>query len=178
MLQHLRGDARGQGHAGRARAQTRSYPEGEDCGEGDGGYEVCGELVVAGGNAAEVLEPTEGVFDQVSVAIAGPVMADRAFAAGAARDHRHGAGLTNGSAQRIGVISLVGQDIAGFASTLEQRRGDSDIGNVPRREGQREGSADGVGEGMDLGGLAAARGADRLRFRTPFPPKAERGALI
>jgi hypothetical protein len=160
------------------RAQTRSYPEGEDCCEGDGRYEVCGELVVPGGNAAEILEPTEGVLDQVAVAIAGAVVADRAFAAGASGDHRHGAGLTNGSAQRIGVISLVGQDIAGFAGTLEQPRSDGYVGDVPRRQGQCEGPADGVGESMDLGRLTAARGADRLRFRPPFPPKAERCALM
>jgi hypothetical protein len=46
-------------------------------------------------------------------------MANRSFAAGAARDHRHGAGLSNGSAQRIGVISFVGQDVASIAGTLE-----------------------------------------------------------
>lgn len=160
------------------RAQTRSYPEGKNGCEGDGGYEVCGELVVASGNAAEVFEPTECVLDQMSVAIAVPIMPDRAFAAGAARDHRHGAALTNGSAQGIGVVSLVGQHIAGFAGTLEQFRGDGDVGNIPRREGQREGPTDGVREGMDLGRLAAARGADRLRFRPPFPPKAERCALM
>lgn len=166
------------GRAPTTRAQTRSYPEGKDGCEGDCGYEVCGELVVASGNAAEVFEPTECVLDQMSVAIADPIMPDRAFTAGAARDHRHGAALTNGSAQGIGVVSLVGQHIAGFAGTLEQFRGDGDVGNIPRREGQREGPTDGVGEGMDLGRLAAARGADRLRFRPPFPPKAERCALM
>ena len=69
--------------------ETRLNREGEDCGECDGGEEVCGELVVSGSNAAEVLEPTEGVLDEVSVAIAGTIMANRSFAAGAARDHRH-----------------------------------------------------------------------------------------
>ena len=105
--------------ASRTRVETRSNPEGEDCGECDGGEEVCGELVVSGSNAAEVLEPTEGVLDEVSVAIAGTIMANRSFAAGAARDHRHGAGLSNGSAQRIGVISFVGQDVASIAGTRE-----------------------------------------------------------
>lgn len=114
----------------------------------------------------------------MSVTIAGPIMTDRAFAAGAARDHRHSASLTKGSAQRIGVISLVSQHIASFAGPLEQPRCDGDIGNVSRREDQREGPADSVGERMDLGRLATARGADRLRFRPPFPPKAERCALM
>jgi len=104
-------------------------------------------------------------------------MPDRAFTAGAARDHRHGAALTNGSAQASASYPL-SEHIAGFAGTLEQFRGDGDVGNIPRREGQREGPTDGVGEGMDLGRLAAARGADRLRFRPPFPPKAERCALM
>jgi hypothetical protein len=67
----------------------------------------------------EVLEPAEGVLDEVSVAIAGTIMANRSFAAGAAKDHGHGAGLSNGSAPRIGLVSLVGEDVASTAGTRE-----------------------------------------------------------
>jgi len=56
----------------------------------------------------------------------------------------------------------------------QERRGDGDIGDVAWRQDQREGPSEDVGKGVDLGGLAAARGADGLRPRPPFPPKAER----
>jgi hypothetical protein len=44
-----------------------------------------------------------------------------------------------------------------------------------RHEG--EGATDYVGKGMDLGGLAAPRRPDRLIFRPPLPPWAQRCAL-
>jgi putative transposase len=43
-----------------ARLQTQLYPEDDEGCEGDGGEEVGRELVVARGDAAEVLKPTEG----------------------------------------------------------------------------------------------------------------------
>ena len=48
------------------RAQTSSEPERHSGGEGDTREEVGGEFVVAGVDAAEVLEAAEGVLDEVS----------------------------------------------------------------------------------------------------------------
>lgn len=47
--------------------------------------EVGGELVVAGGDAEEVVEAAEGVLDQVTAAIAVFVVVDRAFPVAAFR---------------------------------------------------------------------------------------------
>ena len=113
----------------------------------------------------------------MTLAVSLLVVGDFALAVGATGDDRDGAGPAAGPAQVVGVVALVGEDVAGPVGAGEQGRRDGDIGDVARREDQREGAADDVGEGVDLGGLAAARGADRLRLRPPFPPKAERWAL-
>jgi prophage regulatory protein len=157
-----------------ARVQTRSEPEGEYGGESDGGQEVGGQLVVAGGDAAEVLKPAKGVLDQMAIAVASLIVDDLGLASDPPRDHRDCPGLSQGVAERIGVVPLVGQDVAGPRSAGEQLGGDGHVGDVARREDQRERTADDVCEGVDLGRLAAARGADGLGFRPPFPPKAER----
>jgi hypothetical protein len=160
-----------------ARLQTRSEPEGDKGGERNGGEEVGCELVVTGGDAAEVLDPAEGVFDAVALPVAGLVVYDLALAVGAAGDDGHSPGLAQGPAQGVSVVSLVGQYVSSSLGAGQQRRGDGDVGDVARGEDQGEGASDGVSEGVDLGSLAAARGADRLRFRPPFAPKAERCAL-
>ena len=67
-----------------------------------------GELVVAGGNAAEVLEAAEGCLDAPAVFVAGCVMADWVLAGAAARDDGHRSGRAEVAPQRVGVIATVG----------------------------------------------------------------------
>jgi len=62
------------------RVGTHSDPERDDGSEDDGGQEVDRELIVACGNAAEVLQATEGSFDPPAIAVAPLVMPDRSFA--------------------------------------------------------------------------------------------------
>jgi hypothetical protein len=114
----------------------------------------------------------------MAVAVAIPVVGDLVLARDPARDDWHGPGLAQCSAKGVGVISLVGQDVASAAGAGQERWRDGDVGDVAGCESQRDGAADDVGEGVDLGRLAAARGADRLSTRPPFPPKAERWALM
>ena len=113
----------------------------------------------------------------MTIAVATSVVGDLPLARDPAGDDRHGAGLAERAAQAVGVVALVRQNVAGAAGAGQELRCDGDVRDVPRRELQREGSADDVGENVDLGRLAAARGADRLSFGPPFPPKAERWAL-
>jgi hypothetical protein len=73
------------------RVQTRSAPERDDAGERDGGSEVGGELVVARGDAAEVLQSAERRLDTPAIFVAGQVVLDRLPACAPARDDRGGA---------------------------------------------------------------------------------------
>ena len=59
----------------------------------DGVEEGADDLVVAGGDAAEVLEAADGGFDPPTLAVAAPVVADRDGSVAAAGDDRaHRAG--------------------------------------------------------------------------------------
>ena len=159
------------------RVQTRSQPERDGGGECDGGQEVGGELVVAGCHPAEVLEAAERVLDQVAAAVAPPVMADGPFAVAAAGNDRSGALCTQRAAERIRVVSLVGDQVAHGPGAFEQGGRDGDVAGVACTQRQRVGATDDIGERVDLGGPAAARPADRLRLPPPFAPNAARWAF-
>ena len=74
--------------------------------------------------------------------------------------------------------SLCHPSDAHAASALDKCRSRPDVAHIPTCEHQRIRPAYDIGKGMDFGGLSTARGADRLRLRPPFVPKAERCALI
>ena len=63
-----------------ARFEAHSQPGCDVCCEGHAWQEVGGKLVVAGGDALEVLQAAEGVLDEVAVAIARFIVADDALA--------------------------------------------------------------------------------------------------
>jgi hypothetical protein len=48
---------------------------------------------------------------------------------------------------------------------------------MARRHFDGDGASARIDDGVDFRGAAAARTANRLRFRPPFPPAAERWAL-
>ena len=52
-----------------SRVRTQLEPPGDGGGKDDGGEEVSGELIVASGDAPEVLEASEHALDQVALAI-------------------------------------------------------------------------------------------------------------
>ncbi len=114
----------------------------------------------------------------MALLVAGAVMADGRGSRPAAGDHRHGPGATDHAPQSVGVVAFVGQDVPCPDGAFEKRRSRAHVGDVARREGDRVGTPDDVGERVDLRGLAAARGTDRLRSRPPFPPNAARWALM
>ena len=86
---------------------TRSQPECDGGGERHGGEGVGGELVLASGDAAEVLEAAEGVRDKVATAIALLIVADRALVVAATGDERSGAYLTGQAAQPVDLVPRV-----------------------------------------------------------------------
>ena len=73
-------------------------------------------------------------------------------------------------------MALVGQKaVRGWAS-VRKCRGFRDVRMVSAAEGGRHRPPATICQGMDFGGCATTRVADRLNFRPPFPPCAERCA--
>lgn len=157
--------------------ETQSDPECDEGCEGDGGEKVACELVVAGGDAPEVLQPAECGLDAPASSVSGFVISDGRLAVRATWYHGRRAFGLQALAQRVGVIALVGEKTANRPRCVEEVCGHGDVRDVAGRQPQHGRAPQKVGHGMDLGGLAAARGADRLRLRPPLPPWAERCAF-
>jgi len=104
-------------------------------------------------------------------------MDDLALAIGAARDDGDLSRLAQALADRVGVIALVGDEVARACGAVQQETGRFHVRHIAGRQFEGVGPPERVCEGVDLGRLSAARRADRLSFRPPFPPWAERCAL-
>ncbi len=72
-----------------------------------------------------------------------------------------------GRDQRVGIVALVGEQST-WLDPVEKRPGLHDVGSLPRRERERDGVAERIDDGVDLGRQAAARAADSLVFAVFF----------
>lgn len=138
------------------RAQTQSYPECDEGGECDGGEEVSGELVIARGDAPEVLEAAEGILDQMAVAVSLFVIGNGPLPVAASRNDRDDRDTAEHLAQRVGIIALVGQDIAGTLEACQQDRRGLHVGDIASGQVKGEGPTHNVSQSMDFAGLPAA----------------------
>lgn len=106
------------------------------------------------------------------------IVADDALATAPAGDDGTGAVLTQRFAQTVGIVAFVAEQVAHTARAFEQRRGSLHIADIAGGQHKCIGWAEHVGQGVDLGCPATTRTADGLRLAPPFPPNAERWALI
>ena len=123
--------------------------------------EGLGKLVVARGNASELLDAAEEAFDQVAIAIQMPIERARIASIGSRRNHGLPALRADRGDEGIRVLALVGDDGAA-GKPLDQRRGLIDIGKLARRQDDPQRVAQGIDRHMQLGAQPAARAADRL----------------
>ena len=149
-----------------------------DCGKGDSRQEVSGELVIAGGDATEVLEPGEHALDQVALAIGGLAVGDRPAPAGSRWNDGPGALIGQEPAKTIGVVGLVGDQALDGSCRRNQGRRHRNVVDVAGREQQDPWPAFAVRQRVDFRGAATARAADGFAEGPPFPPAAVRCALI
>jgi len=110
----------------------------------------------------------------MALLVAALVVVDGALAIGAARDHGGDVFGSEILSQMVGIVALVGQQMLGSREAGEKSGRGLDVGNVAGGQPKAEGSADEVGKQMNFRRFPAAREADRLRERPPFPPKADR----
>ena len=117
--------------------------------QGDGGKESVGELIVAGGESAVLLELVEEALDEIALTVEGEIGFARLATIGFRGDDGCDATLLERLDQRVGVITLIGEK--GFGLDLvEQRHRLRDIGRLARRERQRHGVAERIDNGVDL----------------------------
>jgi hypothetical protein len=96
----------------------------------------------------------------------------------AGRDDGLGAALGNQLADGVAVVAAVGDEPAERPEGGQQRRCGRRIGSITGGQQDQSRPAGLVGGGVQLAGPAASRGAEGLLERPPFPPAAERCALM
>src|SRR5580704_17337851 len=138
--------------------------------------EVAGELVVSGGDGAEVLDAAVGALDEVAPLVALGVEGEEALAIGFVGDDGDGAAALEQDAQMVGVVGLVADQPGAGCALAQQRRRDGDIGDVAAGQAEGERPAGLVDERVDFGRASAARAADGLAAFPPFAPLAARWA--
>src|SRR6185437_12789234 len=95
--------------SGRTRLQTQSYPPKQDDSDDNGRAEVSGELVIACGDAAPVLEMREGPLDDVASFVGRLIERMEMLAPGVVLDDRCGSPSGQELSERIAVVSRVGK---------------------------------------------------------------------
>jgi len=141
------------------------------CGEGYGGEEVAGELVIARGDGTEVFELVEEALDEVAFAVESWV--DRAFDPhiALAGDMGRGAAGLDHLDDGAGEVAPVGDDVAGKDQPIEQVRRGGLVGSLAGGEQEAHGQAVGIDDDVDLGAQSTPRSSDGV-IRTPFFPPA------
>ena len=138
------------------------------------GQEIAGELIVSGGDAAEVLEPTKATLDDVSAFIGALVEWMDDDAVGFVGDDGLGAATYDFAAKVVAVIPFVGEERAHGRRERQNIWRRRDIGILAWSQMQDDRAAERIAQRMDLCRAASARAADCLIVLPPFPPEAHR----
>ena len=142
----------------------------------DHGSEACVGFVVAGGEAAKLLEPLEEVLDEMSPFVHIDIMMDRRAAIRLGGDHSKRSPFAQLGAQSIVVEGLVA-DESGEIDACDERLDADAVVALAGKKDEAGQVAQRVNERNDLGRQAAARFADRLILSPPFAPAACRWTL-
>lgn len=138
------------------------------------GQEISGELVVSGGDATEVLEPTKAALDDVSAFIGSLVEGMDYDAVRFVGDDRLGAATYDFAAKVVAVIPFVAEERAHGRRERQNIWRRRDIGILAWCQMQDDRPAERIAQRMDFCRAAASRAADCLIVLPPFPPEAHR----
>ena len=138
-----------------------------DSGEFNETHEVDEQLVVSGGDAAELFELVEEALDAVSFLVEIDVVRPLQLSIALGRDDDLDATFCHPVDEMIGVVSLVGDSGLGV-DVIDQVVGKGDVVALAGRTNQAQGEAERLGSGVDLGTQAAARAAQTLGIRPPL----------
>ncbi len=171
------GRARRRNRRRRPRYKTQSDPPDDDGRQRNGCGEVGGQLVIAGSDAAEVLESTEHALDEIALPVGDRIEGVEAFPRRIVRDYRQSAALDQKLTQAIAVVGGIGGTQPSRRQRRQESRRRSDVSELPCRYFESDGASAAIDDGTDFGGASAPRPTNRLRRRPPFPPPAERRTL-
>jgi hypothetical protein len=93
------------------------------------------------------------------------------------RDDRNRAAVEKKATQTIAVVGCVGGRAPAWRNAADQHGRNTNVAEMARRHFNGDRASARVDDGVDFRGAPAARAANRLRLRPPFPPAAERWAL-
>jgi hypothetical protein len=153
----------------RTRACRHSFEGKEGGNEVDRSGEAGVGLVVASGDPAELLEPLEEVFDQVTPFVHLGVVRDRRFAVRLRRNDGQGASFIERGAQGVLVERLVGDESIKIDARYKRLDPDAVV-PLARQQDEARQIAQRIDERDDLGRQPAARPADGLILSPPFAP--------
>ena len=122
----------------------------------DHSEEVGSELVVAGGDAAEVLQLGEEPLDQIALAVEAFAEAGFPFTVALRWDVGRGAFVLDQLADAVGIIGLVRQHDGARAEMVEQRVGDLPVVGLSSGQAEPDREALRVDDDVDLGREPAA----------------------
>ena len=138
------------------------------------GQEIPGELVVSGGDAPEVLEPTEAAFDDIAAFVGALVEWMDDHTVGFVGDDRLGAAANDFAAKVVAVIPFVGEERTHGRRERQNIGRHRDIGILTWGKVQDDRAAERITQRMDFCRTASARAANGLVVLPPFPPEAQR----
>ena len=125
-------------------------------GELDHGEEIGGELVIASGNAAEVLQFGEEPLDQVAFAVQPLAEAGFPLAVALRRDVGRGTLVLDQFADAVGVVGLVGQHDGARPKVVKQLVCDLPVVRLPGGQAEPDREPLRIDDDVDLGREPAA----------------------
>jgi len=147
-----------------------SGPESDGC-EGDGGQKIAGEFVETRRDASEVLQLVKEALDEIAATIEALVDASLNLAVTLRGNVGVGPAASREFEQGLGVISSVGDQIAGSVQARDQRDGRFLVGRLTGGQHEADRQTLAIDDDIDLGAQSSTRTADGV-IRTPFFPPA------
>src|ERR1051325_880548 len=140
----------------------------QDSGKSDKGEKRGGEFLIAGGNAAMLLNGSEEVLDPVALAVEATVKVPAGKPLSAHGKAREDMLLVEEHSQSIRVIALIShQDSAGSpAESLHQLRRAGDVRHIARAQNELDCPASSIHQRVNLSRESAAAWSHRLRLLT------------
>lgn len=126
-----------------------------------------GASVVSGGDAPPVLDPTEHVLDTISLPIKDFVIVGRVTAFLARWNTGRNAFVFQTVTEPVGVVAAICQQFLSFGQAIEQMPGPLIVAGLARCEEKQQGSAQSIGDGVQLGIQAAFRSSNTAG-KNPF----------